>query len=541
MRNPLRAGTVAAALTTAAVLPATAGAALTPSIDAGAKALPDTSWVPAAAVTAAGCDRWVRDSGDDANAGTAAAPWKTPAKALAAATAGQTVCVGSGTYPMPASTSPARGGSATDPIALQGAPGEQKPVLTGTADGELLDLRSGDNFWVLRDLKIDKRGNTGLSVRVIGAHHVALRNVDAINGGEDALQVAGGSSDVDIQGGILANNYEGTPTDRQDAHGLIIEGLNINRVAMRGVETTGNSGDGVQCSALDDDRYGYRTTQPADITIQDNTFHENAENAVDIKSCQRVTIGGSINPERPVKAAKQYFYGFRPTTNPGGNTSNGTAIVVHYAARGVLIENTRIWDACEAIAIGRPDDTVQDVVIRRVLIHSMKGETDFANCKGYGINVQHAQNVEIYHNSIDDTLRPALDLSGPSDSTTTQSRGVRVWNNILSGRGNRAVDLDTARTPGVEMNNNLFHAATRQDRPLERNDVALSLADWTAASGGVLDTASRVGAPDWITDKLTVDFYTRAASPARDIGIAHGQFFCNGAPDAGFRESGCSS
>lgn len=537
MRDVLRAGVVAAAL--AATMPAAADAALTPSIDAGIDERPRVGWVPPADVA---CTHWVRKGGSNSGPGTQAQPWATPDEALRRLNDGGVACVGAGEYPMPADTSPANGGTAAAPIVLQGAPGETKPTLVATGEGEMFDFEAGDNHWVLRDLTIDKRKHKGFSVRVIGANNIALRNVDARNGGEDAFQVAGGSSDVDIEGGVVADNYETDSSgNRKDAHALIVEGRNIFRVAMRGVEAYGNSGDGIQCSALDDTQ-PYRADQPADILIEENRFHDNAENAVDIKSCQRVSIRGAVNPERPVRAANQKFHGFVPTTNTGTNTSNGTAIVLHFAARGVLIENTRIWNACEGIAIGRGNDYVRDVVIRRVLMFGMKGEADHGErCKGYGLRVGQAQNVEAYHNSIDETARAALDLTGSYGFTSTSS-GVRVWNNIFSGRGNRAVDLEPERFPGLEMDNNLFHAAGRPAQPLERDDAALDLAGWQDASNDTLDMASRVGHPDWITDRLTVDFYTRAGSPARDIGRpVPGGFHCDAAPDAGFRESGCSS
>ena len=75
---------------------------------------------------------------------------------------------------------------------------------------------------------------------------------------------------------------------------------------------------------------------PADLDIVDNRIDHNAEDAIDIKSCQRVSIRGSRSPELPGSAAENKLFGYRPTDRSAdvpGNHSGGGAIVIHYFAR----------------------------------------------------------------------------------------------------------------------------------------------------------------------------------------------------------------
>ncbi|NUQ65248.1 MAG: DUF1565 domain-containing protein, partial [Pirellulales bacterium] len=81
-------------------------------------------WI-AGPLTAA--EHWVSRSGNDANAGTQAAPWQTLRKA-AAAVPGDTVFLRAGTYAE--TLRPARSGEADKPIRFVGAPGE-RPLLSG--------------------------------------------------------------------------------------------------------------------------------------------------------------------------------------------------------------------------------------------------------------------------------------------------------------------------------------------------------------------------------------------------------------------------
>ncbi|MET7280076.1 right-handed parallel beta-helix repeat-containing protein [Kribbella sp. NPDC005582] len=79
--------------------------------------------------SAAGVIRYVSTTGNDGNAGTAAAPYRTISKCAAIALAGDTCEIAAGTYRE--TVTPPRSGTATAPITFRAAPGAH-PVIDGT-------------------------------------------------------------------------------------------------------------------------------------------------------------------------------------------------------------------------------------------------------------------------------------------------------------------------------------------------------------------------------------------------------------------------
>lgn len=109
-------------------------------------------WLLVGRVTAAEC--YLSPSGDDANAGTQAAPWRTLAKACNAAAPGDTVHLGTGTYR--ATIRPAKSGESGAPIRFVAMPGE-RPVLSGTEPltGDW-QLHQGHIYKLQTDLKFSQ-------------------------------------------------------------------------------------------------------------------------------------------------------------------------------------------------------------------------------------------------------------------------------------------------------------------------------------------------------------------------------------------------
>jgi hypothetical protein len=240
--------------------------------------------------------------------------------------------------------------------------------------------------------------------------------------------------------------YVGPPTHpdhrRFDAHAIAIEGTNLTRsvetVRIEGNILKNNGGDGVQCLGVNDDA-GAFGGDPIDIDIVDNRVQNDPgsspveENGFDIKSCNRGSIRGRTPNPGEALGQNSKISELLPTTRAldwgGGNFANGDAIVVHYHARNVLIQNTRMWNVCNGIVVGRNDATVQhkvqNVVIRRNLIFSQRYKQSSANgapqdadrCRGRGIQITNADNVDLYHNTLDGAPTTALqvgDSGGPS-------------------------------------------------------------------------------------------------------------------------------
>ena len=512
------------------------------------------------------CTHHVATSGSDANSGTSlTAAWRTPAKAVASLQAGQTACVHAGTYDV-GTLDPSRSGTATAPIALIGATGETRPVLRSSTDDSMLSFGPRDAYWVVQGLELNKNRRDGATVQILGsvtstsdpsagpAHHIAVRN-NILRDGKSgaAVLIRHAATDILVEGNQIFGHHRwvsGTAVSysrlntsylRSDANAVNLEGTatgQVARVQVRGNDMHHNGGDGIQCLGVNDDS-GAHGHDPADLDAVDNRIHENTEDAVDIKSCQRVSIRGSRSPALPGSAANNKFYGYRPTDRNAdlpGNHSGGGAIVIHYFARGVLVENTRIWDSCRGIGIGREDKNgVQDVVIRRTLIFGLVSGTD---CPGNAVNVVLAQRVDIYHNTLTGIPGTALRLASDNGGSWA-STDVDVFDNIVETTGSGYwLDIYRRRLTGFESDRNLFWNADASTSHFKLDFDRVSLTTWRSSTGQ--DSTSIRENPLWIDQPTLNDYYTQAGSPARDTALPlPGGSFCGTGPDIGFRESGC--
>jgi hypothetical protein len=496
--------------------------AATPSVPAGAQALPDQSYL--ASVTGT-CTHHVSTGGSDSKAGTSAQEaWRTIGKAITALQPGQSACVHAGTY---AETGRATGrdGTATAPIALRGAPGEARPVVTVAVDDPLITLRHG--YWVVENLEIDKRGTDDNAVRIDGGHHITVRGMSVHNGrGTAAVVTANGAHDVVVDDSEIYNFRRTVNGQRDDAHAIAIV-RNTTRVLARGNRLHDLSGDGIQCQGMNDEGTPSPTaSDSSDLTLEDNRIYANDENAVDVKSCQRVSIRGSVPPDQPGSAANNKLYGL---------TREG-AVVIHFYARGVLVENTRMWGSCEGIGVGRADyPPVRNVVIRRSLFFGMLGS---GGCKGNGLRITNGQDVEIYGNTFDGTPGAAISLTA-DNAGPYYGDNHKVWNNVIRNAG---AWINLHRPKGsnsrYEGGRNLFWNADGTTDHLWLDFSPMSLPAWHGQTGQ--DQDSRVGDPMFVPDPANNDYYTLPGSPARDRAVpTPGVTFCGSGPDIGFRES-CS-
>ena len=312
----------------ALVVVAPAQAAPDRSVSAGAR-IPSATFAFADKANPA-CTHHVATNGSDANNGTTTtAAWRTPAKAAASLQAGQTACVHAGTYDT-GTLHPARSGRADAPIALIGAPGEARPVLRSTSDRTLLSFGPRDAYWVVKGLDLNKNQRDGATVQVLGspvsasdpgagpAHHIAIRGNlirDSKSGAAVLVRRAATDVLVDednaiyghhrwVSGSSVAYSRLSSSYVRHDANAVNLEGYTdgqVARVQVRGNRMHDNGGDGIQCLGVADNA-GPRSNDPADLDAVDNRIYRGAgnayaENAVDIKSCQRVSIRGSRSPE----------------------------------------------------------------------------------------------------------------------------------------------------------------------------------------------------------------------------------------------------
>lgn len=566
----------------------------------GTTASPNTAWLSAVQ----GCTHYVdanTTGPGDTGPGTATQPWKTIGHAMKTLQRAQTGCVRGGTYAESALL-PARSGTATEPIALRGqglvliipkaaenAPANQATTFAMEAPAGTASL----SHWLLEGLTIDKGprdaatgrflARDGVGVQLLGVpgrtfSHVALRNLVVRNGkGYAGFLVRGNVTDVLIERSTVTGfsrwrsgtsvTYEQRPGhQRDDSHGLAIDGTGSNApsvqrlVAIRNTFAD-NGGDGVQCLGAND-AAGPMAADPADIDLVDTRVVNTPssapveENAVDIKSCQRVSLRGS-DPPSTTSGGVQWnkFAEFLPTRKNddlgGTNTSNGDAVVIHFSARGVLVENLRIWDACSGISMGRSDATVRNVAIRRVLIFSLRagqappGGTaqDAERCRGRGVQATRVQTLDLYHLTLDEVPERAVYLNtGVTDAD--------LWNSLIQLRGGgttpRWVEL-ASPSDTIDSDYNLFwHTQTgASGKYFRAGGPTLNLAGWRA-TGRDRDRPDPLGShgsnPQFIDNPRLNDYFTRPGSLARDGALANvpAAPVCGARPDIGFLES-CST
>jgi hypothetical protein len=547
----------------ALALPQLALATPNRSVTAGAQIAAD-AFTFTGRVNAACTYHVVAQDGDDNRSGTSVSTaWATPAKAFRALQPGQTACVHAGTYNV-GTLDPENAGTADAPIALIGAPGEARPVLRSNGNGALLNFGARDAFWVVQGLDLDKAQRAGATVQVLGspvsasdpsagpAHHVAIRQNlihDGMSGA--AVLIRGSATDVLVQSNAIYGQHlwvygsqaAYTRRDdnyrRSDANGVNLEGTASGKVARVRIEANDihdNGGDGLQCLGVHDTS-GPAANDPMDLDIVDDRIHADTENAADIKSCQRVSIRGSKSPETAGSAAASKLYGFRPTDRTAdvrGNSANGDAIVVHYNARGVEIKNTRIWDSCRGVGIGRQDvNGVRDVAISRTLMFNLVRGT---NCDGVGIDLVLAQHVDLFHNTLDAVPDTAIRLASANGGAYT-SNDVDVFNNLITG-GDYWLDLYPARVAGFDSDRNLVWNADGSDSHMKLDFDRVLLRVWRDATAQ--DGTSVFADPGFVDDPTINDYYTQPGSPARDAALdIVGAARCGAGPDIGFRESGC--
>ena len=455
-----------------------------PSVVAGARRPPDVGF---ARRLKHGCDRYVSTAGDDSNSGrTARAAWRTIGKALRTLRAGQVGCVLPGTYEE-GHNEAAHDGTADAPVVLRREPGSRAmPVVK--PKGPVAVFHIDRDYWVLDGFDVDVNFQKVTGVRFMeNADHGVLRNSRVHNSTSGAsVYVAG--RDILVEGCEVFNNFQ---TNEQDSHGVAIV-QSAARVMVRRSRIWDNGGDGIQC-----EDYASASANPEDITLEDNLIYTTpanlgrTENAVDIKSCRHVTVRGSSPVGPPGAVAKNSFYGF--ALKP---TARGEAVVVHYNARHVLVENTHIREACRGLSVGRGEDRgtlVEHLVVRGNLIEDLRRGQD---CDGDALLVSRAHHLDVHDNVFRNIPRAAF-RAGVNNSTGVPDADIDFWGNTV-GPASRWLNLGTGadRLEGFASDRNLYVGASEDAANLYLDGKSVTLREWRRAAGArsvlVADPRSRV-------------------------------------------------
>lgn len=567
------------------------------------------------------CNRWVvppaTPGSNTLGNGSQSTPWQSIKFAVNQARPGDYVCVAGGTY-YENHFVPGASGTATKPIVFVSTGTILlRPDVSSPSDinKSVFDFTSAVNnlgkleYWGIDRFPMDRSLNgqnyDGIGFDLEGLagpiDHMVIQNTSFQNSeASSGMLIRGRVSDVLVRGNSFANDQRwqlnsAEPTDpalyyqqanyyRRDANGISIEGTNtgsgqpsVQRIYIDSNNFTDLGGDGIQCLGVND-AGAAQTGDPKDIDIVDNKFmnDENVsqnqpitENAVDIKSCQYVSVRGRMPASgEPTGSKMKEYKATADSRDATGNHDNGVAVSVHYNARNVLIENNRIWSSCSGIAIGQSDHQVQNVVIRRNLIFNLRyhdaaygGSSSDANrCSGEGIHITNANHADVYNNTLDGIPRYALDIGQDTNDGVNPAPGsvglpsdIAIWNNIFDLSNTVGVEnriwislglVNTGATTGVNSDYNLFwhangSAAGNTHFAVLQNGIltAQSLSQWQTSRDMALGTGAWAD-PMFVADPTDNDYYTIAGSPARDHALNnYGASYCGAGLDIGFLES----
>jgi nitrous oxidase accessory protein NosD len=398
---------------------------------------------------------FVSPSGSDSAEGSRQKPFRTIRRALKAVGPGEAIRVQAGKY----YESVVIGGDA--PKGREDAPitllGEGKPkIVPGESSGALLQVRRP--HWIVDGFEIDVRGERRFAAIFEGDTQGSKLRNSHLHGGT----LGGGITTHGNARGILIERnhiHDFRKPNNDDSHGIVIQATSKD-IVIRGNHIHDTSGDAVQC--LKPDNGG---EQPArGLVIEKNKLHSTGENAVDIKTCRDVTV------------RRNRMYNFRKSSS-----SSGEAVVVHYSAKNIRIQDNEISKAGKGIAVGGVTEgpPPSEVVVsgNHISEISSAGGSD-----GAGIRVENATNVQLEGNTIEKTdgygMMLGLGSNGaPSSELTVKDNIVRTQKLIRLGK----------KRPGLRMGTNQYSpGGLFKAEPKETRDFSL----WKELSG--VDKDSKV-------------------------------------------------
>ncbi|WP_426753412.1 right-handed parallel beta-helix repeat-containing protein [Myxococcus sp. Y35] len=442
---------------------------------------------------------YVSPSGDDSASGSRDRPLRTISKALTLVGPGEIIRVQKGTYAeklvIGAST---RAGTADAPITLLG---EGLPKVVPTSGGWFM-AHVQRPHWRIEGFEFDVQGQRQVAVTFSGNTEGTVLAGNELHHGAfgSGISTDAGAKGITIEGNHIHHFARGN----DDSHGVVIAPTSVN-ITVRGNDIHDNSGDSVQCLGPE----GFSDNTPArGVLIEDNEMYDNRENAVDLKTCHDVVVRGNR------------MYGFTRSTS-----SRGEAVVVHYSAKNVVIEENDIFDASIGIAVGgnRVGAPPTNVSIRRNRIHDLKTP------EGSGIRIENGHDVRVLHNTVVGTDGFAFVVGHGTGGASTH---VAVRNNVFATRNAVSMGLSA---PGLRMESNLYLTGAAFNSGIfvapQSDWVGGTLANWL--SDGVELGSGESGEPLVDLDALL------PGEAAVDRGMDLGLPYCGAAPDIGAVESDC--
>ncbi len=428
--------------------------------------------------------------------------------------AGSVVLVAGGPYVNDSILRLRNSGTVDAPIFLRGRPDAIPKVNRAVA------IHAA--YIIVEHLDFDyENGTKNLSIRpetdpaAEEVHHVAVRGCELHNYNRD-LGATGNSSMIGISNGhndndvyvhnvvIWANyihdNGDATLAER-DIHGVSVS-ANAREVWIVDNHSHHNSGDSVQINY-------YRTPPyniPHHIYIGRNDFHDDQENAIDLKGCRDIII------------SQNRIHDYEGLSR-GAAVGYGTGMVIHHAddhAERVLVLYNEIW-GCTSTGITVSHETDEIYLVGNVIHGNYFPGTDEHGptspwYPGVGIRIRNDGTTYVLGNLITDTHHGIVSTATPPSGLVVQGNVVA---NLHSGADGSHLCIESGdMADAATLDHNLYF----QDgmdftvRLGQSNDLH-ALADLPAHAANCVASDPLFAAPD------QGDFRPGTTSPTIDSGI----------------------
>jgi len=439
---------------------------------------------------------YVSPSGNNANPGTLAEPWKTIQRAVNAATPGTTILVRAGVY-RERVTINRSGSQAGGFITLSNFSGE-KPVLDGT--GLAPDPGNGD----MGALYLFNRS----FVRIQGFE---IRNYRTASGDNTpaGIWVVGQGTNIELIGNNV--HHIATTANGGNAHGIAVYGTGA-QAALRNVVIRANT---VHHNILGFSEAVVLNGNVDRFEVSGNRVYANDNIGIDAIGFEGVSANPALDQARNGVISGNTVYDNSAEANPAYGGDLGAGGIYIDGGRNIVVERNvsyrndiGIEVASEHAGKGTSNITVRNNFIYRNVIGGF-----FTG--GFNVNRGFADRIVFVNNTLfeNDRLQWGLgEILLQHDVRNSQFR-----NNIVraNSQGRLIFNPFTVNTANT-LNYNLYWAPP--GAPLRwqwRKTVHATLAAWRTATGG--DGQALVADPR-LASTTTPDLHVQATSPAIDRG-----------------------
>ena len=450
-------------------------------------------------IRATGNSYYVAPTGDDANPGTEAEPWKTIQHAADTLAAGDTVYVRAGVYNEAVSIN-VSGSAEGGVITFRNYPGET-PVL----DGSGLSDPAGDNgFYIadqsylviqgfeIRNYTTTLRDAVPMGIQIEGAaHHIQLLD-NHIHHIETHAPVDANRLGADAHGIAVYGN------SAQPIHDLVIDGNELDHLTLGSSEALTLNGN------------------VETFTVTHNLVHDTDNIGIVMIGFEDTAPDPTLDRARDGVVSDNTVYNVDSYGNPAyGNERSAGGIYVD-GGTNIVIERNRVYNANIGIEVASEhgDGNASYITVRNNLIYH--NHIAGIAIGGYDTDRGYAESCVIVHNTLyhnDTTASGNGELMIQYDT-----RNNVIKNNILyAGSQGLLIGNAFVENSGNVVDYNLYYAPTgADDSEWVWKDVSYVGFDaYRAATGN--DAHSLFANPQF-ADETAPDLHLQATSPAINAG-----------------------